>query len=262
MISESRNQAGLPCSTQTRPWDGPFYCYQSWEVLFSQCQGDQRILLRLEGICCRGSDAARSNTSQRAECGYCPRCSRTTHVFVPASYAIGKPDRRKMNGARLWQQFGPMASKEYAAALYRNHNNGPSERWNWIQATHKVALPPSLDPKVPRMLPRTDPLDTNLALKGREPPSVANREPVAIPASPATRSVPSSGRSVRPLENKDPSQSPSGKGDTRPFQKQPPPISQKGRSSDCPSKAPQFSRPYSPPSRREWNDWNWKDWQP
>ena len=126
MISESLNPEGLPCSINTdAPLGRAFYCYQSWEVLFAQRQGDQRNLLRLEGISCRGSDAARSNTSQRAECGYCPRCSRTTHVFAPAPYAIGKPDRRKMNGARLWTQFGPMASREYAAALYRNHDNGP-----------------------------------------------------------------------------------------------------------------------------------------
>ena len=151
-----------------------------------------------------------------------------------------------MNGVRLWQQLGPMASKAFAAVLYQNRNKGLSERWNWIQATHKVALPPLLGSQVPRMLPRTDTLDTNLALKGREPPSVANRAPVAIPASPATRTVPSSGRSVHPVENKDPSQSSSGNGGTRPFQKQPPPISQKGRSSDGPSKAPQFSRPYPP----------------
>ena len=212
------------------------------------------MLLRLEGYCRRRSGATRNNPSRRAKCEYCPFCSRITHVLVPASCAIGKPGRRKMNGVRLWQQFGPMASKAFAAVLYQNRNKGLSERWNWIQATHKVALPPLLGSQVPRMLPRTDPLDTNLGSEDREPPSVANRAPVAIPASPATHSVPSSGRSVRPVENKAPSQPSNGKGDSRPFQKRPPPILQKGRPSDGPSKAPHFSRPDSYPARREWND--------
>ena len=263
MISKSPNQVGLPCSINTDASLGwAVYCYQSWGVLRPQCQGGQSILLRLEGYCCRGSDAARSNTSQRAKCGNCPRRSRITHVLAPASYAIGKPDRRKMNGVRLWQQFGLMASKEYAAVLYHNHNKGLSGRRKWIQATHLVALPPSSGPQVPRILLRTDPSDTNLALTGREPPSAANRAPVAIPASPATRPIPSSGRSVRPVENKAPSRPSSGKGNTRPPHKQPPPISRKGRSSDGSSKAPHSSRPYSCPARRIWNDWNWKDWKP
>ena len=65
------------------------------------------------------------------------------------------------------KQFGPMASKEYAAVLYHNHNEGLSEQWNWSHATHKVALPPLLDHHALRVIPRPDPPDSNLALEGR-----------------------------------------------------------------------------------------------
>ena len=78
-----------------------------------------------------------------------------------ASYPIGKPDRRKLNGVRLRQQFRPMAPKEYAAVLYRNQNEGLSGRRNWTQGTHKLAFPPLLDHHAVRGLPRPDPLDAN-----------------------------------------------------------------------------------------------------
>ena len=147
MISEALNQVGLPCSINTDASLGwAVYCYRSFEVLFNQCQGDRSILLRLEGHCSRGSGAPRNNTAQRAKCGYCPCCNQITQVFAPPSSAIGKSDQRKLNGARPWQQYGPIASKVYAAALYRNHNKGISEKWNWIRGTHNIALPPLLDP--------------------------------------------------------------------------------------------------------------------
>ena len=73
-------------------------------------------------------------------------------MLVPPSYATGKPDRRKLNGVRLLQQFGPMESEEYAAVLFHNRIRGLSEKWNRIQDTHKVALPPLLDPHSGRVL--------------------------------------------------------------------------------------------------------------
>ena len=144
-----------------------------------------------------------------------------------------------MNGARLWQQFGPAASKEYAAVLFHNRNKGLSGRRNWIRATRILALPLSLDSHALRALPRPLPSESNLALENREPPPATTRAPVAIPTSPATLSVPFPGRPARPFENKDPLQSPSGKGGNRPHKKQPPPIFDKGRSSGGPSKAAQ-----------------------
>ena len=94
MILVAPNQGGLPCSINADASLGwAAYCYQSWEVLLNQCQGDQSILLRLEGFRSRGSDAPRQDTAQLAEC---PRCSCITHVLGPASSAIGKPDRRPL----------------------------------------------------------------------------------------------------------------------------------------------------------------------
>ena len=70
MISEAPNQVGLPCSINTDASLGrAVYCDPSWEVFFPQRSGDQIILLRLEGYCCRGSDAPRRNAARRAICG-------------------------------------------------------------------------------------------------------------------------------------------------------------------------------------------------
>ena len=149
-----------------------------------------------------------------------------------------------------------MASEEYATALYQNHNKGFAGRWNWIQGNRKVALPPLMDPHVMGVLPLPGPSDSNLALEDSEPPSATARAPVAIPASPATLCVPSLRRSARRPEKKAPSQSPSGKGDSPPPEKQLSPISQKGVSSGGPSKVSQPSRPYSSTAHREWSDWN------
>ena len=103
-------EVGLSCPTNADASLGwTVYCYQIWDVLFPQCQGDQSVLLILEGCCSRGSDAPRQSTARRAKCGYCPCCSRITHVIAPASFATSKPDRRKLNRVGQWQQFGPMA---------------------------------------------------------------------------------------------------------------------------------------------------------
>ena len=112
-----------------------------------------------------------------------------------------------MNGVRLWQQFGPTASKEYAAVIYRNYNKGISVRRNWIQGP--------------------DPSANSLALEGRNLPTASARAPMAIPPSIATLPAQYSVHSGRPLGNKDPSQSSSGKGDIRSPRKRPPPILQK-----------------------------------
>ena len=93
-----------------------------------------------------------------------------------ASYSIGKPDRRKLNGARLWQQFGPTAPKEYAAVLYHNHKKGPSERWKWAQGPHKLALPPLLDHHAVRGLSRPDPLDANCEIPNLSIEAPSGRE--------------------------------------------------------------------------------------
>ena len=68
----------------------------------------------------KGNEAPRSSVAQRAKCGVRSCCVKATHVFIPATYEVGTFDRRKANAIRLWQVYGPMASRTYAATVYFN----------------------------------------------------------------------------------------------------------------------------------------------
>ena len=94
------------------------YEYMAVEILMNHCHGAQRILLRVLGSCSKGSEAPKSNLPQRAKCGVCPCCVRATRVPIPATYEVGTYGRRKANATRLWQLYGPMAPRTYAAAVY------------------------------------------------------------------------------------------------------------------------------------------------
>ena len=73
-----------------------------------------------KGARSKGSDALKSGLAQRAKCGICPCCALATHVLAPATYDVGRYDWRKANATQLWQRFGPMATRNYAAAVYYN----------------------------------------------------------------------------------------------------------------------------------------------
>ena len=145
-ILQADRQIGLPCSVHTDASLGwALYAYQYYEILMDHCLGAQNILLRVTGSRCKGSEAPKSNPPHRAKCGLCPCCSRATHVLIPATYEAGSLDPRKANAVRLWQLYGPMASRTYAAAMYFNQFGYIPAGWNWIAAKHVVMLPPPLD---------------------------------------------------------------------------------------------------------------------
>ena len=92
----------------------------STEILMGNCHGAQFLLLRVQGARSKGSDALKGELVQRAKCGICSCCALATHVLVPAAYEIGRYDRRKANTTQLWQRFGSVAARHYAAAVYYN----------------------------------------------------------------------------------------------------------------------------------------------
>ena len=107
-------------------------------------------------LCSKGAEALKSELAQRAKCGVCPRCASATHVLVPAAYDVGRFDRRKANTTQLWQRFGPMATRNYATAVYYNLYGPLSTSWNWIASKHLVKLPPPLNPEDRRMVEEGD----------------------------------------------------------------------------------------------------------
>ena len=119
----------------------------SVEILMNDCQGAPSPLLRVEGSCSKGSEATKNNLAQRAKCGVCPCCVTATHVLVPTTYNVGKCDCRKRNTTKLWQKYGQMANRNYAAAVYFNLYGPLPSAWPWIATKHLVMLPPPLDPE-------------------------------------------------------------------------------------------------------------------
>ena len=161
-ILQAHLQIGLPTSVNT---DGELgwalYAYTSTEILMNHCQGAQSLPPRVEGVCSKGSEALKSELAQRAKCGICPCCALATHVLVPATYDAGRFDRKKANTTQLWQRFGPMAIRNYAAAVYRNLYGPLPASWNWIASKHLVRLPPPLNPEDCRA---ADEVESQLAL--------------------------------------------------------------------------------------------------
>ena len=142
-ILQGHLQIGLPASVNT-DWrlGWALFAYMSTEILMNHCHGAQSLLLRVEGVCSKGSESLKNELPQHAKCGICSCCALATHVLVPATYDVGRFDRKKANTTQLWQRFGPMATRNYAAAVYYNlYGPLPSSRI-WIASRHLVRLPP------------------------------------------------------------------------------------------------------------------------
>ena len=105
------------------------------------------ILLRVEGACSKGSEAPKDGLARRATCGICACCALATHVLAPPTYDVGKYDRKKANTTQLWQKYGPMATRNHAAAANFNLYGHLPSSWNWIASKHFARLPPPLNPE-------------------------------------------------------------------------------------------------------------------
>ena len=145
-ILRAPNQLGLPSSSNTDSKLGwAVYSYMAPEVLLNVCEGNQYLLLRVEGYCTKGHESSTKELAQRAKVGLCPCCARATHVLVPPAYPVGKPDRKKRNAISLWQQHGPFATRNYAAAMYVNTNGTLPDSWDWVVSKHLLTLPSPLN---------------------------------------------------------------------------------------------------------------------
>ena len=214
-------QIGLPASVNT---DGKLgwalYSYMSTEILMNHCHGAQSLLLRVEGVCSRGSEALKSELAQRARCGICPRCALATQILVPATYDVGRFDRKKANTTQLWQRFGPMATRNYAAAVSYNPYGPLPASWIWIASRHLVRLPPPLNPEVEFRLALDDerrlcarPMSQYPAPSSFPPATQPPKSPMPPPPFYPARSAPSPAKSSCPSKGNQSYGSPSWGGE-------------------------------------------------
>ena len=73
----------------------------------------------------------RNELAQRAEAGYCPRCTRATHIAASARYAAGEFPEEKTRGLSLRAEHGPRAARGYAARLYPQYWSYLPQYWGW-----------------------------------------------------------------------------------------------------------------------------------
>ena len=194
-ILKAPRQLGLPASSNT---DGALgwavYSYMAPEVLLNICDGHKFILLRITGYCTRGHDS--NVLAQKAKVGLCPCCAEATHVLVPPSYAVGRPDRKKKNSVYLWQRFGPFASRNYAAAVYANANGSLTPHWDWVASKHVLELPYPLNVEDATSLPEEHPDvksgskagpsgDAMVQKKASKPPPPVHKGGASVSPSPA-----------------------------------------------------------------------------
>ena len=66
----------------------------------------------------RGHDGKANNFCRRAKVGYCPCCTRATHVAIPPPYPLGPYGGLKHTGIRLRAEFDPWAPRRPAATEY------------------------------------------------------------------------------------------------------------------------------------------------
>ena len=119
--------------------------YQSWDVVFDHCEAWKWILVRLEGRLPKGRDSnVKGGICQKAKAGYCPCCTRATHVAIPQPYTLGAVDPLKQMGIRLWSAFGPWAARRLAAIDYSMKYINcypPPPGWDWAAKALDIQAP-------------------------------------------------------------------------------------------------------------------------
>ena len=148
------------------------------------CLGAQSILLQVLGQRSKGSEAVKKEgPARRAKCGFCPCCSRATHVLIPATYEQGQFGRRKTNRTAPWplvptrQRFTlirsnifpldgtgllpntkfryprPWIRRPCAPRIHRR-SRIPTWPWKMFVVIDRCRFPPPLYPRVGALSPR------------------------------------------------------------------------------------------------------------
>ena len=187
---QAPHQIGVPATQSTDANLGfAFYAYQSASIVLPPGEAHRRILMRVEGTASRGGSGA---GFQKANVGYCVRCSHIAHIAVPPTYSAGSYDEEICMSTTLWQTMGPWASPYLAAHQNWNTYGALSTHWDWVAGSLDLtAPPPLLFSLVHELPPETDPEATN---PHYIPPAVLERPPrrprEILPTAPAASDTP------------------------------------------------------------------------
>ena len=138
-------QVGYPPGVATDAQVGfSVMAYQSAEMLFGRREEDGYISVRLQGACARAHQGGqKGDMTQRAKVGYCPCCTRPTHVAARSRYMAGEYSGHKAHGIQLWKEHGPWAVRYFAATVYTRGTGCLPSDWDWA-AQYLTLEPPTL----------------------------------------------------------------------------------------------------------------------
>ena len=113
-VLENPKQPGYPSTVNADACLGySVYAYQSSGVLFDAIGTRDDVLVRLEGLRCKGRND-KQNVCRAEKVGNRPCCAIPTHVGIPNSYVLGENDFRKQQAIDLWAAFGPWGAKTFS----------------------------------------------------------------------------------------------------------------------------------------------------
>ena len=102
--------------------------------------------VRIGGTCLRAHRAGEeADITQRAKVGCFPRCTRPTHIAVPARYEVGEFPPQKGREISLRMEHGPLAARYYAARLYARHWGYRQTNWDWAAQSFNIRALPLFD---------------------------------------------------------------------------------------------------------------------
>ena len=106
--------------------------FQFKEIGFDHADGEQQVLLLLEGKRCKGHRAPKASPlTPWSKTGYCSRCTVSTPVAVRTLYKRGMYSDDKAIGVKMSQHFRPWAGRSCAATLYLQPNDTLPDEWDW-----------------------------------------------------------------------------------------------------------------------------------
>ena len=116
----ARGQIGFPPSMNADAKLGfPRTVYQSAMVARNSREARELALIRLARATSRSHPAPEADSAQREQVGYCPCCTRATHVAVPPTYSFGRGPLAEMARVGIAESSRTMVSKTFSCLPFR-----------------------------------------------------------------------------------------------------------------------------------------------
>ena len=117
---------------------------RSAAIPFGLRESISSALVRFEVVCTRARLGGEAKLAQRAKAGYCPRCTRPTHIGAPGRYAVGEFPKERARCLLLCTERSPRAARRFAARVYAQFWGYRAQNWYWAAQSLKMAAPPLL----------------------------------------------------------------------------------------------------------------------